>query len=120
MIKTTTKLPSYLENKTDVSTLINTARQQVKNRFPNNFPVSLPKTNVSPLWVEWNGSTDGILLSDGSNHKLLSYVYKGEFGCIVFENSCMSAREYYRITQSLPVTRIEESFDIEKAVKLQN
>lgn len=113
MKNNTPKLPSYLDNEDDITTLLNTAKNQVRRRYPE----CLPNSDDTPLLVCWNDIIDGVLLSDGYTHDVLSYVYRGEIGILVFTEGFISDYEFYRVDPSAKVTRFEVEVDTELAIK---
>lgn len=112
MTKLTT-LPSYLNNEDDLTTLLNTAKNQVRRRYPD----FLPNSDDKPLLVFWNDPVDGVLLSDGYTHDVLTYVYRGEVGILVFTDGFVSDDEFYRVDPNAQVKRFEAEVDSENAIK---
>lgn len=106
-------LPTYLHNEDDLTTLLNTAKNQVRRRYPE----FLPNSDDKPLLVFWDDPMDGVLLSDGYTHDVLSYVYKGEVGILVFTFGFVSDDEFYRVDPSAQVTRFEGEVAAENAIK---
>ena len=113
MKNTTPKLPSYLDNEDDITTLLNTAKNQVRQRYPE----FLPNSDDTPLFVFWNDNIEGVLLSDGYTHDVMSYVYRGEIGILVFTEGFISDDEFYRVDPSAKVTRFEGEVAAEPAIK---